>query len=255
MIDRKDGCYSSEKGWTGVASDRPEVLNEALSKPEAIDDDMYVQGVWQTLDVHADHVVSELRRIIASCGLPSDALMEILELAARWHDAGKAHPVFQKAAADGNPESDQSVVWAKAGANFKRYERRGFRHELASALAMMANRLPDLAVYLAAAHHGKVRLSIRSLPNEAKPSDPRIRFARGIWDGDILPECALGGGLKLPDTVLDLSSMELGDGPNGPSWLARMLSLRDDPGIGPFRLAFLESLLRAADRRASMEAT
>jgi CRISPR-associated endonuclease/helicase Cas3 len=54
-----------------------------------------------------------------------------------------------------------------------------------------------------------------------------------------------------PDTVLDLSYMELGEGPRGPSWLARMLSLRDDLSLGPFRLAFLEGLLRAADWRAS----
>jgi len=48
--------------------------------------------------------------------------------------------------------------------------------------------------------------------------------------------------------------MELGLSPDGkPSWAERMLALRDDPslGLGPFRLAFLEALLRAADMRAS----
>ena len=46
--------------------------------------------------------------------------------------------------------------------------------------------------------------------------------------------------------------MELGENETtGPSWLSRMLTLRDDPGSGVFRLAFLEALLRVADWRAS----
>jgi CRISPR-associated endonuclease/helicase Cas3 len=45
--------------------------------------------------------------------------------------------------------------------------------------------------------------------------------------------------------------MDLGDGPRGPSWTARVLALRDRPDLGIFRLAFLEALLKAADERAS----
>jgi CRISPR-associated endonuclease/helicase Cas3 len=45
--------------------------------------------------------------------------------------------------------------------------------------------------------------------------------------------------------------MHIGQGPLGPSWLARMIALRD--GMGPFRLAYLETLLRAADMRASQK--
>jgi CRISPR-associated endonuclease/helicase Cas3 len=49
--------------------------------------------------------------------------------------------------------------------------------------------------------------------------------------------------------------MELGSRDDGQtrSWLARMLALRDDPSIGPLRLAWLEALLRAADIRASAQ--
>ena len=44
--------------------------------------------------------------------------------------------------------------------------------------------------------------------------------------------------------------MEMGSDPaRGPSWLARMLTLRDRLGLFP--LAYLETLLRAADGRAS----
>jgi len=81
----------------------------------------------------------------------------------------------------------------------KRYARPGFRHELASALAMLAQDLPDLTVYLAAAHHGKVRLSIRSLPNEKRPQDdPELRFARGVYEGDVLPPLDLAAVLSRP---------------------------------------------------------
>jgi CRISPR-associated endonuclease/helicase Cas3 len=43
--------------------------------------------------------------------------------------------------------------------------------------------------------------------------------------------------------------MQLGEG----SWLERTLRLRDDPALGPFRLAYLETLVRVADWRASEE--
>ncbi len=133
----------------------------------------------------------------------------------------------------------------------RKYERPYFRHELASALAMLLQGEPDLAAYLVAAHHGKVRLSIRSIPNEAVPPQDQ-RFARGIWDGDILPSVDLGEGAIAPEIALTLVFMELGKSEQyGPSWLERSLKLLEE--YGPFRLAYLESLIRVADWRASAE--
>lgn len=94
-----------------------------------------------------------------------------------------------------------------------------------------------------ASHHGKVRLSIRSLPEENQPDDDRL-FARGIWDKDRIPTV---DGLLPNGAIIDLSLMQLGEG----SWLERMISLRDDLKLGPFRLAYLESVLRIADWLAS----
>ncbi len=49
-------------------------------------------------------------------------------------------------------------------------------------------------------------------------------------------------------TVLDLMPMQLG---GDSSWTAHALKLLAD--VGPFKLAYLEALLRAADVRASQK--
>ena len=133
-----------------------------------------------------------------------------------------------------------------------RQPRRGFRHELASALAWLEheNNHPnlDLIAYLIAAHHGKVRLGLRALPNETTPDDEHQLFARGVWEGDRLPQVRLNG-KEIPETELKLDLMKLGHGPQGPSWTERTRQLLDEHG--PFRLAWLEALVRIADWRAS----
>lgn len=59
------------------------------------------------------------------------------------------------------------------------------------------------------------------------------------------------GKIAVPSVTLDLSFMQMGEGQHGPSWVARTVALRDR--LGPFRLAFLETLLRASDTRASRQ--
>lgn len=216
---------------------------------------------WYTLIEHSNEVVAEADILVRTLGLPSH-LGAALRKAGRWHDAGKVHAVWQAAAKRiGINPPDEPVAKSQAQRGRIVYARKGFRHELASALLALQHDQSDLVCFLIACHHGKVRMSLRSLPTETVPKngdgedDPSIRHARGIWEADTLPAVDLGTGLVVPTTTLTLSYMELGDDDvTGASWLSRMLALRDDPALGPFRLGFLEGLIKCADERTSRRA-
>ena len=210
-------------------------------------------GAWVPLSTHATDTRDAAREIIEALDiddLPANSVIR----AAHAHDLGKAHHVFQETMRRGYPGAVDQKVWAKSGSR-TRHSRRGFRHELASALAWLAKGEGDdrdFVAYLLAAHHGKVRLSLRALPTDEGPKGPydsRLH-ARGVWDGETLPDVDLGDGFVFPSTVLSLAPMWMGRHDGQPSWVERVITLRDH--YGPFRLAYLEALVRAADVRASM---
>lgn len=112
----------------------------------------------------------------------------------------------------------------------------------------------DLLVYLVASHHGKVRASLLAAPRDQdyEDRDGRGLPIRGVREQDILPGVALSAATSpLSALTLSLQPAMLGLSPiTGRSWRERSAGLLKR--LGPTGLAFLEALIVAADRRASM---
>jgi len=263
VLRSKEGHYTNAEGWNAGSNKQVPIVSQKTKSPcESYSGNEESTGGWMSVVEHTDQVCKEMDKILDYLGLDDSWRRGLIE-SARWHDAGKAHKSFQAKIKKDHLKTFQNPPASKApkeawhrGRLPNRpkegdYRRKYFRHELASGVLALQSGKDDLTAYLAAAHHGKVRLSIRSMPDEYRPLDEGTRFARGVWDGDEIPKTDLGGGITLPATSIDLSLMELGDGPKGPSWLSRALALRDRQDLGPFRLSFLEALMKAADERAS----
>lgn len=273
LLHASSGGYDDRLGWTGQPDNQPTLHmppSEEAEHLEGMEEESHGKPVPLTKHlINVANAAATLKQLLSD--LPAEIPWGCITTAARWHDVGKAHPAFQTMLLDAFDAADREqrkkTHWAKShikASERPRYRierdgafeyRRGFRHELASAIAWLMNNVShpdvDLIAFLIAAHHGKVRASIRSLPNEVGPSDSDRPFARGVCDGDILPTVDLGNGDIVPETRLSLDFMQLGESQHGPSWAARIVSLRDSKAYGPFRLAYLETLVRIADWRGS----
>ncbi|MCS7293291.1 MAG: CRISPR-associated helicase Cas3' [Gloeomargarita sp. SKYBB_i_bin120] len=241
------GGYDSQLGFTGHAKHKPKPVPVSHHIPMDADnrDILSFTGRWESLPDHALQTANQARQLCQVLGY-SNLPVEAVVRAAQWHDAGKAHPVFQAMLCRDEPTRQNNGLWAKAPPQAQPYdwppERQGFRHELVSALMALQQGQPFLIAYLVACHHGKVRLVIQPRPQESAPVP---MFALGVHEGDQTPAVDLGSGLQIPPLTLSLEVMQLGPG----SWVEQARGLLDT--YGPFRLAFLEMLVRLADWRAS----
>ena len=226
VLPQNAGGYSTTIGWTGNPADIPTIY-ESVGQRDSYGQDRRSQtNVSVSLKDHSQDTAEEMRNILLS--LPFELPSELSEIA-RWHDLGKAHKIFQTAMGNPNP------MGAK-GHFSKRYTRRGFRHELASALAALHHGKPFYFTYLVAAHHGKVRYTIAPMPWETNTY-------RGIKLGESLPSTDLG------DKTVGDSQLNVPEEDVDYWWKKEVDSLLECLGV--FRLAYLETLVRSADAQAS----
>lgn len=302
-----DFATRSGKGWAPESKKLvPPVHSLPASADELADagqddDSLSVSG-WKTIATHGLET-GKLASRLAETLIPDFAYL--FGLVGRVHDVGKAHALFQTMMVHDNRPNRPDLAKAPQKAWSRIGGTKGFRHELASALALFsilrrhnsdhpallgpwrelltaAGTTPDtpekaetaptllenevielaawqfnLLVYLVCTHHGKVRIAWHACPDDQIAADGVLPI-RGIKDNDSLPQLPLfttGTQISsMPTCSLDLAPSTVGLNPRtGQGWTERVLSLL---GMhGPFTLAWFESILRAADQRASAATT
>jgi CRISPR-associated endonuclease/helicase Cas3 len=190
-----------------------------LVRPRAADDDGTKSATaQQDLDEHLTRAGQAGGALARKAGL-DERLVRLVSLAAGWHDLGKARVVWQKSI--GNTAYPTGKALAKSGRAGGLKDLSNYRHEFGSlrdvgrepAFKDLPEADQDLVLHLIAAHHGRARPHYPA--NEAY--DP---------EGATADAAAVAG--RAP-------------------WLFARLQRR----YGRWGLAYLESLVRAADYLAS----
>jgi CRISPR-associated endonuclease/helicase Cas3 len=171
-----------------------------------------------TWDTHVNDVVCLAKEIVQGLSLPK-GIADVVVLAAKWHDLGKRRERFQVTLGNRNYPK---VVLAKSGRHGARLPET-FRHEFASvfdaqtdpAFKNLGDDMQDLVLHLIAAHHGHARPHF--------PADEAFDPDRPLSDAEALA-------VETPRRYARLQRK-----------------------YGRWGLAYLESLLRAADWAASAD--
>lgn len=231
---------------------------------------------WITLNDHTVHVINEAEKITERLRY-FDGVKENIMTAAKYHDIGKAHHVFQETMLRAGDKVPDTELWAKCPHKRLRHRRENFRHEAVSAVAFqklgldLASEDSDLVSYLIASHHGKMRLSMRSMPRKRGNTYANARedtilglcpntaetvkiFASAKTQTEQSSEQIIQEKNLKSEVQVDASMAHMGKNGNSRSWTQMALEMLE--AWGPFRLAYLEAAIRAADSRASeMERT
>ncbi len=187
-------------------------------RPRSADDDgSRTARVKQDLEPHLQSAKDFANALVSKVGLVNPEASAVT-LAARWHDLGKNRLVWQRAI--GNRDYPDRVL-AKSGGRMNTVELSDYRHEFGSMLDVsndpafgeLTAETRDLVLHMIAAHHGR-----------ARPYFP----AEEAFDPDHTEEAAFHAAEEVPRRYVRLQRR-----------------------YGRWGLAYLESLLRAADALAS----
>jgi CRISPR-associated endonuclease/helicase Cas3 len=264
LVAAANGGYDPVSGFDPAArgpvtEPGPETEAAAGSEDRFTSDSASIgQRAWLTLQQHSEDTRDQAEALLSAMepDVPDDVRQAVVT-AAYLHDTGKAHKTWQDALCElALPEEQKDVdagrPWAKS-----RQEGRlrfdggvAFRHELASLLLidepdgplrglLAAASCPDLVRYLVLAHHGKLRVQVRD-PEQKSPG-----VLLGLEHGTSWSVPTLLG-QPAGELTVDLDQFSLG---GQRSWTRTALALRD--AYRPFVLAYLETVVRVADWRAS----
>ncbi|MCW2931751.1 MAG: CRISPR-associated endonuclease/helicase Cas3 [Actinomycetia bacterium] len=247
----------------GESAEPAEAAEEAPQRP------------WQTLNSHSEETRDQAAALVRAlrAAIPAAAAASAV-LGAYLHDVGKGHPTWQDALCSLAPEPDAAAVqagrpWAKSGhgasGRLEFADGVSFLHELASLLIidsplrglLAAAPDADLCRYLVLAHHGRLRMRVAEQPDDAEPEaaagpeaaavpPPGARVMFGLEQGTVSVMPPL---LGQDESELTVDLTQFGSGGDDSAWHQTAAGLLDR--YGPFRLAYLETVVRIADWRAS----
>ena len=324
LVDARIGGYDIERGFVG--GDRTAAMSDPIrfdldgDRPEnnvdeggTTADPISHTDAFVAIDRHGDEVADAAVRLMRRIGLDA-ALTNVMTLAGQYHDVGKAHPAFRCNIRTDDPAWADRDDIAKApsecwepiasrrysypeGSDQERFadlkcgKRTGFRHELASMLAVAtwlraaghealgADATVDPAtaptawrdavtklsadqinvlLFLVAGHHGKVRGSLyrNRHDQEFVPPEPKADASlpiRGVRDGDVLPPVSVRVGGSAVEMPATTLRLDLaGLGASDHFGDSWNQRVLDLMDThGIFNLAILEAVLRSADVRVS----
>lgn len=159
LVDASAGGYDVHIGFTRKAGAVPvdarhaRAMGASDAADEADEQEDLSEGIsdssrqYKTIATHAAEVAVEGQKIARALGLRGTSIQKVIELVGLGHDIGKAHPVFVSAIRDRNGIPSETLLakapkgrWHDVRNMYNHShlgKRGGFRHELASTLALL----------------------------------------------------------------------------------------------------------------------
>jgi len=184
LVDAAAGGYHPERGFdpqsrlpVDPVPAAPDTFERHLAHADAAQDheDLSELSHYKTIAFHGHEAAQEARALARALDLPPP-FGDLLDLAARLHDLGKAHQTFQAAILPERrpgplrPRTDLAKAPHPAWRRPHPFARPGFRHELASVLALfeaLYQTCPEHPALLGS-HRPLIDLGLLPLSDEAR---------------------------------------------------------------------------------------